>query len=1252
MEKIANVKIFFWTSTIFLFLMINFNNYAQVVNNNYPAVPSDTVGNYNYNSYMEYAKIYADTLMNAAPDKYGRFHTPMFMMMLNLYNHQPITKKDAPNWQSRYNAEDFMKGARGINLYWDIDNLRALYRLSKFTGNVKYAKAADAYLKSFFKHGVSPFTGLFAWGEHMYWNAFLDTIVAQRHELKIPLPYWEMMWKLNPKVVTNEINAIYKINIVNHKTFMFDRHANWWTGIPDEASVRGAWIKHSGLFAYSFAFMYTKTHDPKYLKWLKGISSVFWKIRNKKNNLIRGEANSDMPYTGDIQLLSYYLIKAYQLTPQKYLLHYASTYMKALAKLSYDPANGKFYKTLNVHTGSPAGSSLWNYMPVWDDYGAMSKFAYTLEILYKITKDPFFLDYSKKAVDYIENTPIAPTASPQNFGRAIRAFATLFQITKNPHYLHYARYLANVSINKLFVNGLFKESINGYIYNGESDPGSLERELINLYFLESKLPVHWNAPLTWATPSKPIKIEAGFSKTNSPKNVELVYNYVLGTKGKIKGVKNSKGEYVFNLKTPTPDYEGTVSFYVRWEGRNGKWFDSQNTIGKGTIKINKDSHGPYFTDLSYPEINPNSQSIPVSVRVKDSYGLKQVSLHYELSDGRNGTLGDYNSISSGGIAKWNIPAPGNCFNGHTKFWIEAWGNQDDPVKSVSNVKRVYASQVSSQKFAFSSGVEKSIIFPAINVKLNINANKNLSGTAIQVSRLPFNPEHISKGLPVVSDTAFIAERYYSINAPKLKGNINNARLIFPYDQAQAERLVESSIAIYSWNGNNWIKLPTKLNTEMHTVKANAKKLGVYAVTGQSRLKWRRTFNGAMQVQPVVADLFGDGNLEVITNSGESDHRIYAMDSKGNIIWSYSLSTSTGFDFPVVADVNGDGHPEIIAGSESGDLYVLNNHGKLEWKYIVRHGAVRVRGGRIGMSVAVGDLFGDGHLEIVSASGDGYVYAFNGKGKLLWKTNTGSGRSIPTLANLYNNGKLEIVVGSGDEDNVCVLDNTGKQIWKIKTNGYITYGIAVGDMNNDGHKEIVFNARRNQIAKVWAVDANGKALWTYPCDGNGDWSVSLADMQNDGKLEAILNNVNQHDLTLINGDGKVVRNIPIKSRNTVTPAILDLNGDGKLDLIISGNDDRHVHAIDNSGKELWQFLPISPMMGGAKVKGGGTPAVADIDGSGKLDVMFGDDETWFYAVRTGVSCKPHTIEVNQYNGNMEHTGVYHSPSVKVDKTSEK
>jgi len=129
------------------------------------------------------------------------------------------------------------------------------------------------------------------------------------------------------------------------------------------------------------------------------------------------------------------------------------------------------------------------------------------------------------------------------------------------------------------------------------------------------------------------------------------------------------------------------------------------------------------------------------------------------------------------------------------------------------------------------------------------------------------------------------------------------------------------------------------------------------------------------------------------------------------------------------------------------------------------------------------------------------------------------------------------------------------------------------------------------------------------------------------------------LNVINFQGKIIRQIPLESWNTMTPAVTDLTGDGKPDFVVAGNEERKVHVIDNSGKILWSFQPPSFGYGGAKVKGGGNVAIADVDGDGKLDMLFGDDESWFYNLRTQVPCKPFAIRVSQYHNNARHTGVF-------------
>jgi|GEM_PF-992306 len=1198
-------------------------------------VPNDARGCYNYQAYLLYARTYADTLIQAAIDKYGRFPTPMFLQMLTLDTHKPVTKNDAPDWQNRYGAEDFMRGAMGSNLYRDIHNIEALYELTEVTGEQKYRDAADAYMGSFLTHNVSPYTGLFAWGEHMYWDVFLDTVVAQREEFEIPLPPWELLWRIDSIKVKSDIDGIYKYHVYDKKTFWYDRHANWYTGQFDEPAVRGTYIKHSGLYAYSFAFMYVKTHNPKYLSWLHGIAGVFWKLRDKKTGLVGSSAQGGN--TADqMQLLSYYLVKAYQLCRQQFLLDYAVSYMRAFAKYTYDPATGKFFYGVYVATGTPAKDG---YQPVWGGYGEASFTGHTLALLYEVTKDHYFLNYAEKVGSYIERTPIGSDATPEEFGRVIRLFLDLYRLTGRGRYLIEARSYANVALSKLFVNGLFKESVAGYVYNADSDPGLLALQLLKLYQTERKVPVHWMAPLLWLNPSEPVIVNAKFTG-DFPRKAEMNYDFSDGSSGKVHG-KKSKDTYSFRIAVPHPNYEGVLAFSLEWETRSGEHENSKDLIGEGIVKINRDAYGPLFTNWLYPEINPNNEFTPVKVRIIDPFGIKQVALHYKFSDGREGTLGYANPVVSGDEVGWEIPPPGKCFWGETQFHVVAWGNPDAPVEKVSDTKIVKESVVSVQSLSVVASEEKHLWFSDEDIGITIKSNRQISNASLRVERLPVNPVKSVVGLPKKPDSTFASETYYLIKAsPDLSSSLQTMSITLPYNIDQKEKLLVSSISIYSWNGQSWEVVPSKIDEENNTVTAEVNRFGIFAVDGKSRLLWRRAFNGAMQVQPVVADLFGNGKLEIITNSGESDHRIYALDSSGNIIWSFSLTSASGFGFPVVADVDGDGKPEIIAGGNDGTLYVLNNEGKLKWKFVSPKGELLVRGGVVGMSVAVGDLFGNGKLEVVAASGNGYIYVFNGAGRLLWEKDAGSARSIPCIADLFGDGKREIISGSASEDNVCVFDNKGDLLWSVKTNGYISYGIAVGDMNKDGQKEILFNARRNQVGEVWCLSADGKPLWTYPCDGNGDWSVVLADMQGDGKLEAIINNVNQEELTLLNFRGERVRGIPIKSRSTITPAVLDLNGDGRLDLIISGNDDRCVHAIDNCGKEMWSFQPPSPVFGGTKVKGGGTPVIADINGTGELDVIFGDDESWFYAIRAGTICKPWGIAINNYNGNIEHTGVYY------------
>ena len=136
-----------------------------------------------------------------------------------------------------------------------------------------------------------------------------------------------------------------------------------------------------------------------------------------------------------------------------------------------------------------------------------------------------------------------------------------------------------------------------------------------------------------------------------------------------------------------------------------------------------------------------------------------------------------------------------------------------------------------------------------------------------------------------------------------------------------------------------------------------------------------------RASPALADLDGDGQLEVIINTIDpadlNDGQVYALNADGSNVAGWpkrpilpagggnTISFSTGAS-PVVADITGDGDPEVILPS-NWDLVVWDNDGNQLSRddFPTPAGDFELRTNRtISSSAAVGDIDGDGDLELV------------------------------------------------------------------------------------------------------------------------------------------------------------------------------------------------------------------------------------------------------------------------------------------------
>jgi len=193
---------------------------------------------------------------------------------------------------------------------------------------------------------------------------------------------------------------------------------------------------------------------------------------------------------------------------------------------------------------------------------------------------------------------------------------------------------------------------------------------------------------------------------------------------------------------------------------------------------------------------------------------------------------------------------------------------------------------------------------------------------------------------------------------------------------------------------------------------------------------------------VVGDLNHDGHLDLVAAFQRWGVYIYYGDGKGAFVGgpaTFRPPEQTPESL-ALGDVNKDGHPDIVVSGNVGgrdqangpDAYLGDGHGG--WKA----SSAGLKGLKFtSPGVALGDLDGDGNLDIVVAGGitgdvrDGYgLFWFRGDGKGGWRLVPESGlpsrglsivHSI-TLADVDHDGLPEIIALSGG-------NNGGITMWK-------------------------------------------------------------------------------------------------------------------------------------------------------------------------------------------------------------------------------
>jgi hypothetical protein len=353
-----------------------------------------------------------------------------------------------------------------------------------------------------------------------------------------------------------------------------------------------------------------------------------------------------------------------------------------------------------------------------------------------------------------------------------------------------------------------------------------------------------------------------------------------------------------------------------------------------------------------------------------------------------------------------------------------------------------------------------------------------------------------------------------------------------------------------------------------------------------------------------------------------------------------------FSAPAFGDLDGDGDLDLVSGARSGRLAYFENTGSAtSAAYAARTGAANPLDAEdVGSASApaLGDLDGDGDLDLVAGEEQGGFFYFENTGDAAgpaFVARTGAENplegegigaySTPALGDVDRDGDLDLVAGAYDGA-IVLFENTGGATgpaFLLRTGasdpfdgedlGYYS-APTLGDLDRDGDLDLVAGNLFGELA-VFAhtgpATLAGFAPLTgppSPLDGVGvdDFaSLALVDLDGDGHLDLVAGNAQGSFRTLENRSGVMLAmqallgspppSVPFYPRF----AFADLDADADLDVLVG-------HRFDEIG---WYFENTGSATSAAFVQRTGAanpfdailveePVFGDLDGDGDLDLV--------------------------------------------------
>ena len=322
---------------------------------------------------------------------------------------------------------------------------------------------------------------------------------------------------------------------------------------------------------------------------------------------------------------------------------------------------------------------------------------------------------------------------------------------------------------------------------------------------------------------------------------------------------------------------------------------------------------------------------------------------------------------------------------------------------------------------------------------------------------------------------------------------------------------------------------------------------------------------------IAVDTNADGNLDLV-NVNQAGNSITVKTGLGDGTFpagaSQNLTLGNGASGPadlVTGDVNKDGKPDIVVvNSGASNISVFLNMGA---SIFAPASVIATPGITAANSIAIGDITGDGNLDLVIAS-------------------SSSASVLPLIGN-----------GSGGFTPAAIRSVAGN-----------VSDLALADLNGDSKLDLV--TANSSTGNVSVCNGNGTGTFANPTNqntGSGASGVFVTDLDGDKKLDVVVSNATAMNVSVLTGDGTGALALPVNQPlSTARPEsvwVTDLSGDGLLDIVTANN-------LDNTVSYL-QGITAKQYAAAVTSNSGAGPAgiiVADLNGDRLPDIALASSAT--------------------------------------------